>query len=146
MRTTSVIISVAACTAATLLMQSVPAQSPPTIDGPITIDAVGTAGGGIDPFGRLVGRQLGRRIPGHRSVTVEPMPGAGGVRAANFLARQTPRDGTATATFAGGPVLEPLIGARNPPQSGEGVQKLVAGVYATPQPVFDRANRFFVTQ
>jgi len=42
------------------------------------------------------------------------MPGAGGIRAANFLARQAPRDGTVMTTFAGGPVLEPLIGARNP--------------------------------
>jgi tripartite-type tricarboxylate transporter receptor subunit TctC len=42
------------------------------------------------------------------------MPGAGGIRAAAFLAAQAPRDGTAITTFAGGPVLEPLIGGRNP--------------------------------
>src|SRR5262249_32582816 len=42
------------------------------------------------------------------------MPGAGGIRAANYLAEQAPRDGTAMTTFAGGPILEPLIGARNP--------------------------------
>ena len=34
------------------------------------------------------------------------MPGAGGIRAANYLAKAAPRDGTALATFAGGPVLE----------------------------------------
>ena len=42
------------------------------------------------------------------------MPGAGGIRAANFLAQQAPKDGTAITTFAGGPILEPLIGARDP--------------------------------
>jgi tripartite-type tricarboxylate transporter receptor subunit TctC len=42
------------------------------------------------------------------------MPGAGGIRAANFLVQQAPRDGTAMAIFAGGPILEPLIGDRNP--------------------------------
>jgi len=42
------------------------------------------------------------------------MPGAGGIRAAHFLAESAPRDGTAIGTFAGGPVIEPLIGARNP--------------------------------
>jgi tripartite-type tricarboxylate transporter receptor subunit TctC len=42
------------------------------------------------------------------------MPGAGGIRAANFLAQQAPRDGTAITTFAGGPILEPLIGSRHP--------------------------------
>jgi tripartite-type tricarboxylate transporter receptor subunit TctC len=40
------------------------------------------------------------------------MPGAGGIRAANFLAQQAARDGTAITTFAGGPILEPLIGSR----------------------------------
>jgi tripartite-type tricarboxylate transporter receptor subunit TctC len=40
------------------------------------------------------------------------MPGAGGIRAANFLTQQAPKDGTAITTFAGGPILEPLIGSR----------------------------------
>jgi tripartite-type tricarboxylate transporter receptor subunit TctC len=90
------------------------AQSPDTIDRPVTIYVAGTAGGGIDLYARLVGRHLGRHIPGKPSVTVQLMPGAGGIRAANFLAEQAPRDGTAITTFAGGPILEPLIGARNP--------------------------------
>ena len=90
------------------------AQAPDTIDRPVTIYVAGTAGGGIDLYARLVGRHLGRHIPGKPTVTVQLMPGAGGIRAANFLAEQAPRDGTAITTFAGGPILEPLIGARNP--------------------------------
>ncbi len=74
----------------------------------------GTAGGGIDLYARLVSRHIGRHVAGKPTVTVQVMPGAGGIRAANFLAEQAPRDGTAIATFAGGPILEPLIGARNP--------------------------------
>jgi tripartite-type tricarboxylate transporter receptor subunit TctC len=62
----------------------------------------------------LVGRHIGRHIAGNPTVTVQVMPGAGGIRAANYLAEQAPRDGTAITTFAGGPILEPLIGARNP--------------------------------
>jgi tripartite-type tricarboxylate transporter receptor subunit TctC len=57
---------------------------------------------------------VGRHIAGNPTVTVQVMPGAGGIRAANYLAEQAPRDGTAITTFAGGPILEPLIGARNP--------------------------------
>jgi tripartite-type tricarboxylate transporter receptor subunit TctC len=95
-------------------LRTLAAQAGETIDRPVTIYVAGTAGGGIDLFGRLVGRHIGRHIPGHPTVTVEDMPGAGGIRAANFLARQAPRDGTALTTFAGGPILEPLIGARNP--------------------------------
>jgi tripartite-type tricarboxylate transporter receptor subunit TctC len=90
------------------------AQSPDKIDRPVTIYVAGTAGGGIDLYARLLSRHLGRHIPGKPSVTVQLMPGAGGIRAANFLAEQAPRDGTAITTFANGPILEPLIGARNP--------------------------------
>ncbi|HEY2184390.1 MAG TPA: tripartite tricarboxylate transporter substrate-binding protein [Xanthobacteraceae bacterium] len=90
------------------------AQPPEPFRHPITIYVAGTAGGGVDLYARLVSRHIGRHIPGQPIVTVQVMPGAGGIRAANYLAEQAPRDGTAIATFAGGPVLEPLIGNRNP--------------------------------
>jgi tripartite-type tricarboxylate transporter receptor subunit TctC len=93
--------------------QTAAAQSA-TIDRPIVIYVAGTAGGGIDLYGRAVARHFGRHVPGNPTVTVQVMPGAGGIRAANFLAEQAPKDGTAITTFAGGPILEPLIGARNP--------------------------------
>jgi len=92
-----------------------------TIDRPVTIYVAGTAGGGIDLYARLISRHIGRHIPGRPTVTVQVMPGAGGIRAANFLAEQAPRDGTAMTTFAGGPILEPLIGARN---SGHDMSRL----------------------
>lgn len=88
------------------------AESADTIDKPVIIYVAGTAGGGIDLFARIVARHLGQHIPGHPTVTVQDMPGAGGIRAANFLAQQAPKDGTAITTFAGGPILEPLIGSR----------------------------------
>src|SRR6266702_881031 len=91
-----------------------PSKAQDTIDRPVTIYVAGTAGGGIDLYARLVSRHTGRHIPGKPTVTVQVMPGAGGIRAANYLAEQAPRDGTAITTFAGGPILEPLIGARKP--------------------------------
>jgi tripartite-type tricarboxylate transporter receptor subunit TctC len=90
------------------------AHAQETITKPVTIYVAGTAGGGIDLYARLLGRHLGRHIPGKPTVTVQVMPGAGGIRAANYLAEQAPRDGTAITAFANGPILEPLIGARNP--------------------------------
>ena len=105
----------ALCVAALVLLglaQAATAQE--TIDRPVTIYVAGTAGGGIDLYARLFARHFGRHVPGKPNVTVQVMPGAGGIRAANFLAEQAPRDGTAIATFASGPILEPLIGARNP--------------------------------
>jgi hypothetical protein len=94
------------------LVQPAPAQG--AIDKPVTIYVAGTAGGGIDLYARLLARHFGRHISGNPTVTVQVMPGAGGIRAAAFLATQAPRDGTAITTFAGGPVLEPLIGGRTP--------------------------------
>jgi tripartite-type tricarboxylate transporter receptor subunit TctC len=107
-------IALLGCIAALVSGWTQPGGAQDTIDRPVIIYVAGTAGGGIDLYARLVSRHIGRHIPGKPTVTVQVMPGAGGIRAANFLAEQAPRDGTAIATFAGGPILEPLIGARNP--------------------------------
>jgi tripartite-type tricarboxylate transporter receptor subunit TctC len=105
----SILICTALAVASTLA-----ANAQDVIERPVTIYVAGTAGGGIDLYARLVGRHIARHIPGNPTVTVQVMPGAGGIRAANYLAEQAPRDGTAMTAFAGGPILEPLIGARNP--------------------------------
>jgi tripartite-type tricarboxylate transporter receptor subunit TctC len=107
-------VALLGCVVALLSGWTQPSGAQDIIDRPVIIYVAGTAGGGIDLYARLVSRHIGRHIPGKPTVTVQVMPGAGGIRAANFLAEQAPRDGTAIATFAGGPILEPLIGARNP--------------------------------
>jgi tripartite-type tricarboxylate transporter receptor subunit TctC len=104
----------AALAAGFFLARAVNAQPTDTLDRPVVIYVAGTAGGGIDLYARLVARHFGRHIPGNPSVTVQVMPGAGGIRAAYHLSHAAPRDGTVLATFAGGPVIEPLIAARNP--------------------------------
>ncbi len=99
--------------AAAAVLCAMPRRPPNrVIDRPINIYVAGTAGGGIDLYARVMARHLGRHIPGNPAVNVQVMPGAGGIRAANFLAQQAPKDGTAITTFAGGPILEPLIGSR----------------------------------
>jgi len=52
-------------------------------------------GGTYDYFGRIVGRFIGRHIPGNPTVIVQTMAGAGSLQAANFLYAQAPKDGTA---------------------------------------------------
>ena len=100
------------CLPALVSLACSPALAQDTIDRPINVYVAGTAGGGIDLYARVFARHYGRHVPGKPSVNVQVMPGAGGIRAANFLAQQAPKDGTAITTFAGGPILEPLIGAR----------------------------------
>ena len=51
-------------------------------------------GGGNDTYSRLLARHIGRHIPGNPTIIVQNMPGAGGIRAASYLARKARRDGT----------------------------------------------------
>ena len=59
---------------------------------------VGTAPGGInDISSRLVGRHLGRFIPGNPAIVVQNNPGAGGLITANRLYNGAEKDGTVIA-------------------------------------------------
>jgi tripartite-type tricarboxylate transporter receptor subunit TctC len=58
------------------------------------------SGGGYDVYARLLSRHLGKHIPGNPSLVVQNMPGAGGLRAANFIFSAAPRDGTTIGTFS----------------------------------------------
>jgi tripartite-type tricarboxylate transporter receptor subunit TctC len=56
---------------------------------------VGTsAGNDYDFRGRLIARHMGRHIPGEPTIAPQNMPGAGGIKAANYMASIAPKDGT----------------------------------------------------
>jgi tripartite-type tricarboxylate transporter receptor subunit TctC len=61
----------------------------------VTLYIGNTAGGTYDLMGRLVARHLGRHLPGHPIVIPENMPGAGTLRAANYITNVAPKNGTA---------------------------------------------------
>jgi tripartite-type tricarboxylate transporter receptor subunit TctC len=67
-------------------------------------------GGGYDDYARLLGRHIGRHIPGNPTVVVQNMPGAGSLRAANYLYNIAPKDGSVFGGFARGIFLDPLLG------------------------------------
>ena len=50
-------------------------------------------GGGYDLYARVLSRHFGRHMPGKPGVLVQNMPGAGGIRAANYIYNLAPRDG-----------------------------------------------------
>jgi tripartite-type tricarboxylate transporter receptor subunit TctC len=54
-------------------------------------------GGGYDTYSRLIARHIGRFLPGQPSVVTQNMPGAAGIRAANYLYNVAPKDGTVIA-------------------------------------------------
>lgn len=60
----------------------------------MTILIGSTVGGGYNQYGRLLGRHMGRHIPGKPSFIPKNMPGAGGRRALAHIAHRAPRDGT----------------------------------------------------
>jgi tripartite-type tricarboxylate transporter receptor subunit TctC len=55
-------------------------------------------GGSYDSDSRLVGRHLGKHIPGNPKLILENMIGASGRLAANYMYRTAPRDGSVIAT------------------------------------------------
>jgi tripartite-type tricarboxylate transporter receptor subunit TctC len=67
-------------------------------------------GGGYDIYGRTLARYMGRHIPGNPRLVPQNMPGAGSLKAANYLYGVAPKDGTAIAHFAPGVMFEPLLG------------------------------------
>lgn len=69
-----------------------------------------TSGGGYDVYGRIVGRHIGKHIPGNPQIVPKNSPGAGSLRAANWLYAAAPKDGTAIATVARGAAFDPLLG------------------------------------
>ena len=68
------------------------------------------AGGPYDAYARLVGRHLGKHLPGNPAVVVQNMPGASGRRLINFMINVAPKDGSAIATIQRGVPFEPLMG------------------------------------
>jgi tripartite-type tricarboxylate transporter receptor subunit TctC len=66
--------------------------------------------GGFDTYARLLARHLGRFVPGNPSFVVQNMPGAGGLRAAGYIAKVAPRDGLTFGAMQGGMVKAPLLG------------------------------------
>jgi tripartite-type tricarboxylate transporter receptor subunit TctC len=67
-------------------------------------------GGGYDAYARLLARHLGKYIPGNPIVVVQNMPGAGSLRAANYIYSVAPKDGTAFGLFARDMVVIALLG------------------------------------
>ncbi len=68
------------------------------------------AGGGYDAYARLLARHMGRHIPGNPVLVPQNMPGAGSIKAANFLYSIAPKDGTTIGTFGEHLAIDPLLG------------------------------------
>jgi tripartite-type tricarboxylate transporter receptor subunit TctC len=75
----------------------------------ITISVGFTAGGGYDLYARVLGRHMGRHIPGNPQLVVQNMPGAGSLKATQYVYSVAPKDGTVLASVSRGMATEPLL-------------------------------------
>ena len=68
-----------------------------------------SAGGGYDLYARHLARHMGKHIPGNPTVVPQNMPGAGSLKAANYVFTAAPKDGTYFGTFARTTGINPLL-------------------------------------
>jgi tripartite-type tricarboxylate transporter receptor subunit TctC len=127
MLVTTATLALALCAPAT-------AQTPFFAHKTITISIGYTAGGSYDLYGRLVARHLGKHIPGQPTVVPQNMPGAGSLKAANYLYEVAPRDGTALGVVVESAALEQALS--NPAAQYDAAKFTYVGRVATSNNIF----------
>jgi tripartite-type tricarboxylate transporter receptor subunit TctC len=78
----------------------------------ITVIVGSAAGGGYDLHGRLVGRHIGRHIPGQPTLVAQNMPGAGSIVATNYIYEKAAHDGTAMGISSPSIALLDALGSK----------------------------------
>jgi tripartite-type tricarboxylate transporter receptor subunit TctC len=74
-----------------------------------TITIIVDGGGAYEAYARVLARHMPKYLSGHPNIIVQQMPGAGGVRAAGFIYKVAPRDGTVIAGLRGAVLTAPLL-------------------------------------
>jgi tripartite-type tricarboxylate transporter receptor subunit TctC len=72
----------------------------------------GEGSGAVPAYPRAIAQVIGKYIPGHPNIVVRYMPGAGGIKAANYMYGIAPQDGTAWGFITRGFVRAPLMGTQ----------------------------------
>lgn len=87
--------------------------SPAIADDPFykgrVINIIVSGGGAYDAYARLLAKYMPKYIPGQPSMIVQGMPGGGGLRAASYLYKIAPKDGTTIAGLHGAVLTAPLL-------------------------------------
>jgi tripartite-type tricarboxylate transporter receptor subunit TctC len=93
--TRAVMVAVSAMAGVAILSGSVQAQSLEQLFAGKQIKLISSSdvGGGYDASARLLARFMGNHLPGKPQIVVQNMPGAGGIKAANYLYNVAPKDG-----------------------------------------------------
>ncbi len=81
-------------------------------DKSVTLIVSAGAGGGYSVYARSFARHVNRHIPGKPNMIVQNMPGAGGIKASNFLYATAPKDGSVIGVVHTAVVFAPLYGLK----------------------------------
>ena len=89
------------------------AQAQSYYEGKTVRIVVGLApGGGFDTYARVIGRHIGKHIPGNPTVIVDNMPGAGSILMTNHLYKVAKPDGLSVGHFNGAIILGQVLGQK----------------------------------
>ena len=69
----------------------------------------GEGGGAVEDYPRALAQVMRKYMPGNPAFVVSNMPGAGGIKAANYLYSVAPQDGTTWAFITRGFISAPLL-------------------------------------
>ncbi|HEY4136173.1 MAG TPA: tripartite tricarboxylate transporter substrate-binding protein [Alphaproteobacteria bacterium] len=107
-----------ACIGLLALSAALPAAPPAKADAAadfykskpeLTILISSAPGGSYDVYGRMITRYMSKHMPGNPTIISNNMPGAGGMRAANYLYTVAPKDGSVISIMDRGIVTAPLL-------------------------------------
>lgn len=99
----------ALCALLTAAMPGRPEAAPDAFYAGKTISIITSGGGAYEAYGRMFARHMPKYIPGHPTIIVQAMPGAGGARAASFLYKAAARDGTVIGGVHGAVLTAPFL-------------------------------------
>lgn len=91
------------------------AQSPETFYKGRTVSVVvgSSSGGGYDLNARVLAEHMAKYIPGHPTLIVQNMPGAGGLKMAGYMYAVAPKDGSVFAILQRNLTVEPLFSTQS---------------------------------
>jgi tripartite-type tricarboxylate transporter receptor subunit TctC len=89
------------------------AAAPDHYQGKVIRIVVGfSPGGAFDAYSRSLTRHMRKHVPGNPTITVENMPGAGSLIAANYLYKGASPDGLTIGNFIGSVLMGQILGQK----------------------------------
>ena len=70
------------------------------------------AGGGYDTYSRVLGRHMGRHIPGNPNIVPQNMRGGGSIKAANYIYNVAAKNGAVFAAVFNTLPFAPIVGKK----------------------------------